>query len=138
MATAGHQRSGKGSRVTVEAVNMRVKQYQVDAKGDDLDTTNFESDGYDQGTTGILGCDWSIDGDWDAEINGFTDPPGLYPRPDLGAVALYTNLVDNIGWAFPANRVISSKNGSQVKGLVTFGATCKTQGSGFTTPSGSA
>jgi hypothetical protein len=39
MAIAGTQRSGKGSRWQVNAINLCFGKWECDWKGDDLDTT---------------------------------------------------------------------------------------------------
>jgi hypothetical protein len=136
MPAIGHMRSGKGSRATVGGVNMRKTDWEADYQADDLDTTNFESAGFDQGTVGIVSCPWTLKGCWDAQQNEYDDPPGLFPRDDLGLVKLYTSVSDNVFWSLPTNRVISGKNSTSVKQLVMFEASCKTNGS-FTRPTGS-
>ncbi len=132
----GKARSGKGGRVTINAVALYLKEWNVDYKGDDLDTTNFESQGFDQGTIGIIGCDWDSKGDWQAGANFYDNPPGIYPRDDLKTVLLYENVADNVFWNFPWNRVLSAKNGNPVRGLVSFEWSSKTNGM-FAAPTGS-
>lgn len=135
----GHFRAGKGSRVQVESTNLTKSKWDIDYHGDDLDTTNFESLGFDQGTIGVIGIDFSFGGNWDAQANNLTDPPGLFPRDNLGTVNLYENQTDNIFWNLtPTNRILSSKNGAEVRGLVTFESNGKTNGSGFVLPTGNA
>ena len=128
MAAVGKQRAGKNSRTTVVATNLKTNSWKVTWRADDLDTTNFESAGAEQGTIGPIGTDWTLSGDWDAGVNWYDSPPGLYPRDDLGAITIYENLADNIGHSLPTNRVISAENGAEVRGKVTFSATGKAQG----------
>ena len=127
MAAVGKQRAGKSSRVSIVATNLNFAKWKAMWKGDDLDTTNFESLG-EQGTIGVIVCEWSCGGDWDAGRNPYDSPPGLYPRDDLGAVAFYENVADNVGHLLTTNRVISADNGADVKGKVTFDANGKSQG----------
>lgn len=142
--SSGKQRSGKASRLTVAGVNLNVKNMSVSQHADDLDTTNFEAAGYDNGTNGVTGVDWDFDGDWDAGRNFYDSPPGIYPRDDLGvnrngvgsATLLYPNVADNNPTTIPTSRVISSKNTMPVRGLVGFQATCKSNGQ-FTMSTGS-
>lgn len=97
---------------------------------------NFESMGYDQGTIGIIGCDWDSKGDWQAHNNFYDQPPGIFPRDDLKNVLLYENVADNVFWNFYWNRVLSAKNGNPVRGLVSFEWSSKTNGF-FSPPTGS-
>lgn len=128
MAATGHFRAGKNGRVQVEAANLRLANFKVTAKGADLSTNNFESAGADQGTIGQEGSDWTMGGNWDAQVCPYLDPPGLYPRDDLGSVKFYGNLADNVPHTIAANRVISSDNGAECDGMVTFSAAGKSQG----------
>ena len=128
MAAVGKQRAGKNSRVQVVATNLRMANWKTTRKGDDLDTTNFESGGEEQGTIGVTVTEWTLGGDWDASVNAFDSPPGLYPRDDLGTVKFFENVTDNVGYTITANRVISAENGADVKQKVTFSANGKSQG----------
>lgn len=129
-------RAGKNSRVQIEAENLNKAKWDVNLHGDDIDTTNFESGGVDQGLIGIVGAEWNVGGLWDASLNNLVDPPGLYPRDNLGTVNLYANLIDDIFWSFPENRVLSSKNGAEVRQAVTFESSGKTNGGPFALPGG--
>lgn len=133
----GHFRAAKNARVIIEATTLKKSVWDLTLRGDDLDTTTFESSGVEQGTIGIVGIDWSCGANWDAQANNLTDPPGLYPRDDLGDVKLYENTTDNTFWDLPQNRVLSSKNGAEVRGLVTFSSECKLNGPGYSLPTGS-
>lgn len=133
---AGKQRSAKGSRISVGNVNLNLAEWDATHRGDDLDTTNFESGGVEQGTIGIEVVEYDLKGDWDAGRNPFDSPPGLYPRDDLLTVRLYENVSDNCFWAFPTSRVISARNSAQIRGKVVFEASCKSNGT-FTKPTGS-
>ena len=134
MASGGLFRSGKNAAVSVEDVILRKSKWDVDLKGDDLDTTNFESAGVDEGIIGIAGVDWNVGGLWDSNGIQLSDPPGLFPRDDLGAVLLYINTTDAFFWNFPANRVLSSKNGAEVRQAVTFESSGKINGGPFYMP----
>ena len=137
MASVGHWRAGKGSRTTVEGQNLKKSKWDITYSADDLDTNTFEGNGVDQGEIGILMIDWNLGGNWDAQLNALSDPPGLYPRSDLGDVKFYTSISDNVFWDLPNNRVLSSKNGAEVRGLVTFESSGKIQGSPINLPTGS-
>jgi hypothetical protein len=128
VAAAGKQRAGKNSRVTIAATNLKLASWKATWRGDDIDTTNFESSGADQGTIGIIGTDWTVSGLWDAGVNFYDSPPGLYPRDDLGALKFYTNVTDNVYHSLATNRVISAENGAEVKQAVNFSASGKAQG----------
>lgn len=134
MAAVGAFRAGKNSRVVVEATNLTAANWRVTRRGDDLDTTNFESAGQEQGLIGVEVSDWSLGGDWDSAQNRFTDPPGLFPRDDLGEIQFYTNLADADFHNITDNRVLSAENGAEVRGKVTFSASGKSQGAGATLP----
>jgi hypothetical protein len=137
VAVVGKQRAGKNSRWQVGNTNLRANTWRNTYRGDDLDTTNFESGGAEQGTIGVTVIEWTGGMDWDASINAFDNPPGLYPRDDLGSVKCYENIGDNVLWSIPANRVLSAENGAEVRGKVSFSANGKSQGGGFFLPTGS-
>lgn len=132
----GKQRAGKNSRVSVNGDVLAFAKWNVDSKGDNLDTTNFTSEGYDEGILGIESADISFGGNWDAGENPYDDPPGLYPRDDLPDVLFYENVTDNVLWNFDFIRIRSARNGAEVRGLVTFECSGMNQGS-FTDPTGS-
>ncbi len=129
-------RAGYGGRTTFSNAAgtlydqsfMANKEWSTDDKQEDQDTTNFESLGFDEGVRGVIGCDWSVKGDWRSELNAFSSPPGLYPRDDLPKVKLLLNQSDNVFWKFPVSRVLSAKNTCPVRGTVTFEADCKSNG----------
>lgn len=127
MAAVGKQRAGKNSRIQVAGTNLRYATWKATWQGDDLDTVNMESLGADQGLVGVIGCTWSLNGDWDANINAYDSPPGLYPRDDMGQIRFFENVADNVGHNLATNRVLSAENGAEVKGKVTFGANGKSQ-----------
>ena len=135
MPIAGAQRAGKGSRWQVNAINLRMGKWDCDWKGDDLDTTNFESGGFEQGIIGINVAPWNGSGLWDASIPPYLDPPGIFPRSALLNVFFYTSVTDNVGWFLPIARVFSAKTGAEVRGLVTFESSGKSN-STFTPPVG--
>ena len=132
MAAVGHMRAGKNARVQVAGTNLRRSNWRYTYRADDLDTSNFEGNGWEQGTIGLLLIEWSLSGDWDAQNPDFADPPGLFPRDNLGDVKFYSNVSDAGITDVPANRVLSAENGAEVRGKVTFSASGKSQGSGAT------
>lgn len=134
--STGKQRAGKGSRVSVGSENLAFAKWSTNYKGDDLDTVNFESEGYDEGILSVIGVEISFGGSWDAGNNPYDDPPGLFPRDDLTGLAFFENVTDNVGWEFPYARLRSANNGVEVKGLVSFDASGMSQGA-FTPPTGS-
>lgn len=138
MAAVGHQRAGKNSRWIVAGTTIRAKSWSVTWRGDDLDTTNMESQGEEQGTIGVNVREWQGAFDWDAQQNAYDSPPGLYPRDDLGLVKMYESVSDNVFWSIATNRVLSAANSAEVKGLVQFNASGKSNGPGAATaPTGS-
>ena len=134
--STGYQRSGKNSRVITNGTTLNFAKYDVDSSGDDQDTTNFESDGVEEGILGVQLATISFGGDWDAHANPYDDPPGLYPRDDLPNTYFYPNVTDGLYWLFPYARIRSATNGSEVRGKVSFNASGKNQGP-FTDPTGS-
>ena len=130
------QRSGKGGRVQWNGTNLVLKKWSVTEYGDDLDTTNFESGGVEEGKTGVTRVEFSFEGDWDAARNPFDSPPAIYPRDDGGPCKLYENVTDNVYWNFPVVRVLSATNSAEARGLVAFSASCKNNGT-YTRPTGS-
>lgn len=125
----GDFRAGKNARVSVNGVPLNKAKWEVDLKGDDIDSTNFESGGVDQGLIGIVGIDWSFGGLWDAVEDDLSGPPALYPRDNLLNLNFYENVLDNVFWSLPINRILSSKNGAEVRQAVNFETSGKLNGS---------
>jgi hypothetical protein len=143
-AATGYQRSGKNSRVTFGGplAALAHSKWQATWRGDDLDTTNFESGGKAEGILGIEDIGISFGGDWDARANPYENanagpsPPGLYPRDDLGNLYFWINKNDNTFWRFPVSRIRSAASGAEVRGKVTFEVSGFSQG-GWFPPTGS-
>lgn len=133
----GAQRSGKTAKVTVNGEAIVLQSYNVQQRGDDLDTVNFESEGYDEGILGIEGLDWNFRGDWNASRTPWTDPPGIYPRDDLAHLRFFLH-TDGAQerWYMRYARVRSANNGAEVRGKVTYEAGGKSQGVFLTPPNG--
>lgn len=139
MPVTGKFRAGKTSRISVAATNLRQNEYNVTDKAENLDTTNFEDNGYGEGLVGIREADFSIKGLWDANASNYqqyTDPPGLFPRDNggssapSGAINIYTSTIESSQnyYGFPLWRCTSAKVSSTAKGLVTFDASLISQG----------
>lgn len=128
---AGKQRAGKNSRIRVGTTNLNYANWDTDWQGANLDTTNFESGGCEEGIIGIEVIVFNFDGAWDAGANPYGSPPGIYPRSDGPSVQFFFNIADNLGWTLPAVRFLSTKNAAPVRDLVTFAASGRSNGSQF-------
>lgn len=132
----GKQRSAKTCRIAVGSgpQHLTFASFEVNMKGDDLPTVNFESynvsdaNTFDEGILGKIGCDLRFGGDWDAGTTPIPDPPGLYPRDDLSNLLFIVNRTDSTQWDFPYARLRSSTNGGEVNGKVTFQCSGMNQG----------
>jgi len=121
-------RAGKNSRIIVAGATLNLNEYSADERADDLDLTNFESGGVEEGTDGIHVVEFSVKGSWDGGRNPYGDPPGIYPRDNLAGVFLYINVADNVKWSLPKVRILSARNSSAVRQLVNFEASGKSNG----------
>jgi hypothetical protein len=110
-----------------------MQEWTVTGRGADLDTTNFESQGIEEGLIGIVGADWSIRGNWNPAQNPMADPPGLFPRDNGTDMSLITSIADADAYVFPFWRCLNSKITTSASGLVAFDADGKNQGP-FNTP----
>lgn len=133
---AGKQRSAKNSRIRVAATTLNYARWDANWRGDDLDTTNFESAGLEEGLIGIEVVEFSGGGHWDAGRNPFDQPPGIFPRSDGGPVELIENVTDNIGWLLNVVRFLSTRNSAELRGVVSFEFSGKSNGA-FSRPTGS-
>ncbi len=138
MAVSGKQRAGKGCRLSVAGVILRATNIDWQGRGDDLDTTNYECNGQEQGTIGIFGDDMNVEAYWDASANPIDSnvAPGIYPRDNLANVYAYINVVDNTFWLAALARVLTCSTSHPVRGLVGFKASMKSN-AGRTIPAGS-
>ena len=129
-------RAGYAGSCSVDGSEFAMQEWSTTWRGADLDTTNFESNGYEEGLIGVQGVDWTVNGDWDASQNPLEDPPGLYPRVAGEAMILTTNTTDAQNWDFPQFRVHSSQLSVRTSGKVSINASGKNNGT-FTPPTGS-
>ena len=132
---SGHFRAGKNSRAQVNNQNMTQSSWTATYKGEDLDVTNFESNGYDEGITGVLSLSWSLSGRWNAAQNPYADPPGLFPTDEGANMNLYVNVSDDTAYEMPLFRVVQSEAKTTATQAVDFSASGMAQGT-FTSPSG--
>lgn len=130
LLNTGWQRSGKNSRIVINGSTLAMARWNVQMRGDDLPTENFESGGLNEGILGFIGMEYSIAGDWDANLLPFdtASPPGLYPRDDMGPMSIYENVADGTSYDFLYARVRSATNGAEAKGKVSFDASGMSNG----------
>lgn len=124
----GYQRAAKNSRVSIGGTNLAQAKWNCDGRGDDIDTVNFESEGYGEGILGVIELAWSFGGLWDAGTDYFVDPPGVYPRDDLANLKLWTNVTDGDYVYMPYARVRSSTVSAEVRQGVSFDSAGSSQG----------
>jgi len=132
---SGSFRAGRNSRAQVNAQNMTTAQWSATFRGENLDTTNFESNGYEEGIIGIWGLDWSLSGSWNAAQNPNADPPGLFPTEEGSDMFLYVNVSDDTAYEMSTFRCTQGQASTTATGKVEFTASGMSQGS-FTVPTG--
>ena len=136
----GTQRAAKGSRVQVGGTFLTFASFEATETGAEVPTTNFNSynegraESFAEGIMGILSSDFKFGGLWDAGFRPTQNPPGLYPRDDLGSVNLMTHRTEGTVWSYPLARIRGVTNSAEVEGGVAFNVTdAKNQGP-FTRP----
>lgn len=130
---SGSFRAGKNSRAQVNAQNMTQANWDATFSGENLDTTNFESNGFSEGIIGVWELQWSISGRWNASQNPNADPPGLFPTEEGANMSLYVNVADDTSYDMPSFRCTSGKASTSATGAVDFNASGMSQGT-FTAP----
>lgn len=134
----GQFRSGKNSRITVTGDTLYKAEWGLNYRGDPLDTRNFESSGWDEELIGFRGVEWSLRGLWNAAINDYDDPPGLYPRDDgTDMDCIPSTLQSAILWTLPDWSCRATDMTTTATGLVQMRSNGKSQGEP-TVPTGSA
>ena len=101
--------------------------------GIDLEVTNFESSGFEEGIIGVLSLTWSLSGTWNASKNPNASPPGLFPTDGGTNLNLYVNVSDNTSYQMPIFRCFTGTAQTSASGAVTFQANGKSNGT-FTVP----
>jgi hypothetical protein len=131
----GKQRAAKTSRVNVQGVDLAFASWGVKWTGEDLKTTNFLSTlnvapfrCFDEGILGPEECALDFGGDWDAGNTPTGNPPGLFPRDDLGPVVFFQSRGDAGSWAYPLMRVRAANSGGEIRGKVPFTTSGFSQG----------
>jgi hypothetical protein len=128
----GTQCSGKLSRVTIGSgsggtIILNAKGCDITEQGEDIDTTNFEAQGYDTGIIGIQSMTFDVKSDFDLGLNMY-NVPGIYPRSDLPNFTAYENVIDGETWSAALCRILSSRNGMPIRGAVSFDFNGKSNG----------
>ena len=133
MPTFGTIRASKGGRVQVNTPPQILSQSEWRAtwRGDDVDTSNFESAGFEQGTIGFQVIEFSSNGFWNDGLNPFGSPPAIYPSDNLPNVNLYIHVADPQAITIPLARILSSEvnTGNLKTGAVQFNFHGKSNGS---------
>lgn len=119
--------AGKTGRVSVNGATMAATRWSTTLHADELDTSNFESNGKKSWLIGLQGLDWQVGTLWDSAQPPFTDPPGLYMRDDGTSMNLYTKVSTNKYWSMPHWMCSNSSMEETVSGLVMFNASGKAQ-----------
>lgn len=149
MAIAGIQLAGKGAGIDANGVSLSYAKWECTDESEKIDTTNFDSsDGavpqgangavasYAQATFGVEAVKHNGSGLFDASLNPFDDPPAFYPTDDFADLTYYLNRIANIFWSFPVALLLSTTNGAEVRGAVSFAWSGESNGP-FTRPTGS-
>lgn len=121
-------RSGKTSAASVQGTTLANTDWSIKYNGQDLDTTNFESDGYEEGLTGILSASWTLKGSWDSGSDPTSDPPGLYPRDDGVDMTLTPSTLGGRTYSLSSWRCMDTDISTNVRGVVQYNSSGKNQG----------
>lgn len=121
-------RAGKLSIWLVESENLTGTQYTVKRTGDNVDVSNFETNGFRLSLLGLQGGDWSGGGIWNADNNPYADPPGLYPRDDGTDMIFMPSSLGAANVTFPVWACWDSEISTSVSGAVQFQASGTSQG----------
>lgn len=128
--------SAKNAMVRINGVTLAVKSWNVDAKADEIDTTNTEGGGFYEGITGIESAEVTLELDVDSLVNPYDNPPNLGPG-QVTEVKLYWNGLLGPFWYFPKLLIFGAPNKANVKEAV--GLSIRGKGNGiFGYPSGQA
>lgn len=130
MAVSGLQRHGKSGRVRIiigAGYNLVLQNWTVTEHIEDADASNFEGGGYEEHIGGLLGCDVSFSGNWNASLLPWTNPPNIGPGT-FPHIQLYPNLADNVPYDFPSFFVVSIQTTVDVHQAVKISITGKSDG----------
>jgi hypothetical protein len=137
MPVVVRRRAGKNGRMTIGGIIVyTAKVWEVTEIGDDLDGSSFESAGFEEGDIGIQVCRVRAELWWNAAQNPHDVLVGLYPRADLADVKLFENVADNIFWWLPLARVLECVNTNNVRQLIGYNVSLKSNGP-YVPPAGS-
>lgn len=133
-APSGSFRAGKTSRAQCNAQDMTMASWTATYDGMDLDVTNFESAGFEEGIIGVKSLQWTVSGRWNASQNPNADPPGLFPTDAGLNLKLYVSTNDNTAYLMPVFRCFKGTAKTSAKDAVDFEADGHSQGT-FSVPS---
>lgn len=125
--------SGRLGKVTVGSTDLCITSWEADEEGEELDTTCTDGTGRNSNIIGTQGVTLNVKANYDADAPPFASPPGIIVG-DLVAIKAYVGDPTLAKfWNFPTARITNVKNQSEVKGLVTYEFTAKSNGT-YTRP----
>lgn len=110
--------SAKDAKVRINGNTLFAAKWDVNPETNWLDTTNFESGGYEEQTQGLTKCEVTIEGWYDADTNMHESPLLIFDGASLSNVKLHLVGTSSPYWSFPDLSVKSVPISSEVAGLV--------------------
>ena len=129
-------RSAKNASVRIGNSVWTARKWEVRDAAKKLLATNFESQGFEVSTTGILNAEITIEFHPDGNQNPYDAPLNLQPGTQLLNVHLFLNTTAGPFWAFPTANVLETPQDGDVDELIH--NTCRLAATGtFVFPTGS-
>lgn len=135
MAATGTPYSGKDGAVDIGGLKLNLDHWEANYKVTDLDSYNFQSGGFGQGSFGKHEIEGKASGFWDAGQNPQASPPKIRPGLYLTNMKLYLNKTDNIYISLPVVRITGVPFTAAVDELVKYEFSFKSHGT-FDLPGG--
>ena len=120
--------SAKNAMVRIGGTPLAVKSWNVDAKADEIDTTNTEGGGFYSGLIGIQSAEVTMEFDVDSLASPYNNPPNLGPG-ETTEVKLYWDGLAGPFWYFPKLLIFGAPNKANVKEAV--GMSIRGKGNGI-------
>lgn len=126
--------TGKLGKVTVGTTDLCVTSWEVNEEAEDHDTTCTDGTGKNSNLAGSVGCTANVKANFDMDASPFVDPPNIVAGATVILKCYVGDPASNKLWNFPTFNIMTVKNVSEVKGLVTYEFSGKSKGT-YTRPS---
>jgi hypothetical protein len=122
--------SCKKSRVRLDGIDLYANRWSIEIRADELDVTNFESDGYVEYITAYVDATITVDALWDTAFNDFSlAGGGVNVGRSIDTCRFYLNRDAGLLFEFSTIVIVSVTPEASVRDVMRYSFTARPRGS---------